>query len=368
MRRQKILLFLMTLFLAVLFFQFFHREKIVAPENKTAAKKTAPLKKPVRSARLSEASVSETNSTAQKVVATNELGEELIDLSREQVEAYLTKTRRCAECLLNAFEETGNHSYFREALEKFPDNPRVQLALLTDGRLKDEWPAEDRKIWLERFKSSLPNNAFPNYLAAIDDFKNGQTDSALSELNSALQKGTVDPLYRERIQGGQEVLLLSGFSPEEAAAAQSISGTTLPSESEMKNLSMSLAELEKNYISSGDNASAQKIAAMGIDMARRWGDEKSSPFIISKLVGIAMERKILNELNPDTAYDFLSGGTPQQRLQELNHQRAEISEFTKSFEQNYPPLDARNKLIYWNRTQIQGELNALKWLHQNYGT
>ncbi|MDQ6630666.1 MAG: hypothetical protein M3Y82_02785 [Verrucomicrobiota bacterium] len=358
MRPQKLFLLLMTVFLAVLFLQFFRREKIVAPENKTAAKKTVPLKKSFRAARLSKTSLNETNSSAPKL-------KEMREISREQVEAYLLKTKRCAECLLNAFEETGNRSYFREALEKFPDNPRVQLALLTEGRLKDEWPQEDRKMWLERFKSTLPNNAFPNYLAAIDDFKNGQTDSALTELKSALQKGTVDPLYRERVQGGEEMLLQSGFSPEEAV--QSLSGLTLPSESEMKSLSKNLAELEKNYISSGDNDSAQKIAAMGIDMARRWGDEKSSPFIISKLVGIAMERKILDELNPDIVYDFL-GGTSQQRLQELQNQRREIGDLTKFVDQTFPQLGDREKLLYWNRTQNQGELNAMKWLHQNYGT
>ncbi|MGI8967270.1 MAG: hypothetical protein ACR2H1_14450, partial [Limisphaerales bacterium] len=141
----------------------------------------------------------------------------------------------------------------------------------------------------------------------------------------------------------------------------------LPSEHEMKKLSISLAEMEKNFLTSGDTASAQKIAEMGIDMARRWGDEKSSPFIISQLVGKAMERIILKELNPDTVHDFL-GGTPQQRIQELINQKDEAVGLSTFLEQTFPSLSESEKLIYWNRVQNQGDLNALRWLKNNYGS
>ncbi|MDQ6630667.1 MAG: hypothetical protein M3Y82_02790, partial [Verrucomicrobiota bacterium] len=100
---------------------------------------------------MSEASLSETNSTPPKLEAADEEGEEIKKLSREQVEAYLLKTKRCAECLLNAFQETGDTNFLAEAVEKFSGNPLVQYEML-----RQEISPEERKNWIEKFKTSSP--------------------------------------------------------------------------------------------------------------------------------------------------------------------------------------------------------------------
>src|SRR5690606_8844540 len=47
-------------------------------------------------------------------------------LSREQIEAYLLKTKRSPESLLNAFAETGDTNFLAEAVKHHSDNPLVQ--------------------------------------------------------------------------------------------------------------------------------------------------------------------------------------------------------------------------------------------------
>src|SRR5471030_2060891 len=70
-------------------------------------------------------------------------------LSREQVEAWLAKYNRNAMSLLAAFRSSGDTNYLNEAATNFPNDPRVELAVLAH----DEFPAERRK-WLDLFKRS----------------------------------------------------------------------------------------------------------------------------------------------------------------------------------------------------------------------
>src|SRR5262245_27265461 len=46
-------------------------------------------------------------------------------LTAEQVEPYLEKNRRSAESLLAAFRATADKTFLREAMEKYPTDPRV---------------------------------------------------------------------------------------------------------------------------------------------------------------------------------------------------------------------------------------------------
>ena len=82
---------------------------------------------------------------------------------RESVDAYLLKTKRSSESLLNAFWETRDTNFLAEAVEKHPDNPMVQWAKL------NTLTPEERGPWLEKLKLSAPDNALPNYLSALDN-------------------------------------------------------------------------------------------------------------------------------------------------------------------------------------------------------
>ncbi len=345
----------MTVFLAVLFLQFFRREKIVAPENKTAAKKTAPLKKSFRAMRWSEASLNKTNSAAQKLEATNEDGDVFISLSREQVEAYLLKNKRCAECLLNAFLETRDTNFLTEAGQNFPDNPLVQWTMF-----QQDISADEKKGWLEKLKISSPDNALPNYLSALDSLKAGNIEEGLAEINAARKKN-YNSFDNESIQSREEMYLLAGLPPEQAKI-QGMYGVLLPGLAKMKSVALEIAALQQKSAASGDAVAAQQLAALGVEASRKV-IEANSPIYINGLVGEAMENIALKNLNAETYYDFL-GKTAGERIQELKEHRAEAKELQKVWDDNFAGLSPGEKIIYMDRAKLYGEVNAMRWLKQ----
>ncbi|HET7623650.1 MAG TPA: hypothetical protein VFM25_00175 [Verrucomicrobiae bacterium] len=101
-------------------------------------------------------------------------------ISHDQAEEWLARHGRDAASLLAAFRAMNDTNYLNEAMAAFPNDPRVELAVLS----RDEFSAERRK-WLDLFKKSSPDNSLANYLSAQDYFKNGQTAEAVQELLSA---------------------------------------------------------------------------------------------------------------------------------------------------------------------------------------
>src|SRR6267142_2806758 len=101
-------------------------------------------------------------------------------LPREEVEKYLERNRRSAASLLAAYGALRDTNYLKEAATNFPNDPRVQLSVLR----RDIFPEERRK-WLDLFKTSLPENSLASYLSARDYLKNGETALAVSELLEA---------------------------------------------------------------------------------------------------------------------------------------------------------------------------------------
>ncbi len=109
-------------------------------------------------------------------------------LPREEVEKYLERNRRSAASLLAAYGALRDTNYLKEAATNFPNDPRVQLSVLR----RDIFPEERRK-WLDLFKTSLPENSLANYLSARDYLKNGESALAMSELLEAAGK----PLFKD---------------------------------------------------------------------------------------------------------------------------------------------------------------------------
>jgi len=289
----------------------------------------------------------------------DEEGAEWKKLLREQVEAYLLKTKRSPESLLNALWETGDPNFLAEAVEKYPDNPVVQWAKL------NRVSPEERGPWLEKLKTSSPDNALPNYLSALDNFKAGNIDKALAEIDAASKKIAVSSFEHERMQSREEMYLLAGYSPLEAKtqSMETLLGPNLP---EMKSLAQEISSLQQKYLTAGDNSSAQQLAAVGTEIGGKVADGRSSSTLINQLVGYAMENIALKNLDPGTYYDFL-GKTAGQRLQEIKDQKQEVKELVPVHAALYPTLNDAEKIIYLDRLNLYGEMNAMKWLKRTYG-
>ncbi|MEO6033668.1 MAG: hypothetical protein ABIQ35_00275 [Verrucomicrobiota bacterium] len=279
-------------------------------------------------------------------------------LSRDQIEAYLLKTKRSPESLLNAFIETGDTNFLAEAAKNFPENPIVQWTMLSKAS------PEERSQSLEKLKTSSPDNALPNYLSALDKFKAGNAEQALAEMDAASKKTTMSSFDKERSQSREEMYLLSGYSSIEAKE-EGIKTITLDALSQMKKLAQEISGLQQKYKAAGDSSSAQELGAVGIEVGRRYADEKNSPYVLNQLVGYAMENIALKNLDSGTYYDFL-GKTAGERFQEIKNQKDEFKDLARSLPL-YQNLNDSEKMIYWDRFQLYGEASALRWLKKTYG-
>ncbi|MHB9009260.1 MAG: hypothetical protein ACYDC1_20310, partial [Limisphaerales bacterium] len=143
-------------------------------------------------------------------------GDEAFTLSLLQVESYLQDNRRSAESLLAAFRATDDLALLREAVEKYSDDPRVNLAAYF--ALRTESSPEDRRQRLAAFKQSAPDNALANFLSAQDHFNSGQTDQAVRELIAAAGKPKFQDYSGEFVQNAEEAYRAAGFSEADAKA------------------------------------------------------------------------------------------------------------------------------------------------------
>ncbi len=82
-------------------------------------------------------------------------------LTAEQVEAYLRENHRDAASLLAAARASGDKTYLREAMEKYPNDPRVAFDayFLAGPRDSDKLASAESRNWLDAFKQSDPDPA-----------------------------------------------------------------------------------------------------------------------------------------------------------------------------------------------------------------
>lgn len=302
---------------------------------------------------LSSASASasaSTNSTAQ--------ADDYPALSREEAEAALARCGTNAETLLAAAQVSSDRFFVRLAATNFPNDPAVQFAVAS----RKIFPEQQRE-WLERFKVSAPENALAGYLSAADYMVRGEKDQALQEFAEAVKRPHFEDYWRNSAQAAEELLLAAGKSPLEAKQV-GMQGVLLPELAQFKQLSRDLVDAQKTYAAGGDQASADKLMAMNYKFAQTLSNGEGSGLLINQLVGYAMERNILNQLDPNTISPSL-GVAPAQRLAELQSERAAIKELTAQLPEQIMNLGPDNPLMlsYFDRMKLFGEKAALKWLH-----
>ena len=320
------------------------------------------VKESVASRRESELTSAHTNSIADANESQREVEWQP---TREQIEAYLSKFKRTAESLITAFDVSRDRKYLEEALEKFPNDPLVRFAQTREYVLMSDTTAiEDRRAVLDAFKKASPDNGLGDCLSALEALKNGQTDFALSEISAALNKSSLSAYYIEMLQNREEFCLTAGLSEGEARE-RAFGSLLMPTEAAMKTLCRKLADLQQQYMNSGDTASAAQLAALNISISRGW-ENSPGAMMLSKLVASAMENIALKSLPQDQYYDFL-GKTPSERIKELQDLKVDRRELTAAFTQIEPTLTDQEKGIYFQRVKLYGEEQAMRWLVKSYG-
>ena len=284
-------------------------------------------------------------------------------LPRQKVEAWLAERNRDAVGLLAAFRALDDTNYLNEVATNFPNNPRVELAVLAH----DEFP-DDRRKWLDLFKASSPSNSLANYLSAQDDFENGNSGAAIQELQAASGKSQFQTYAIESQLQEEDLAQSCGNSPFEAdnLAMTGFSKENLPELATYKRLAQGIAALEQQYINSSDVGSAANSAEMGMTLGARLESGDSGKYIINQLVAEAIESIALQNLSPDTPFGFLDGKTPREVMQENKQQRQTFIPTVMAFGEAYPSLTDDEKADYFNRSQIYGEVAAEKWAIQRH--
>jgi hypothetical protein len=284
-------------------------------------------------------------------------------LPREKVEAWLAKRHRDAMSLLTAFRALDDTNYLNEAATNFPNNPRVELAVLTH----DEFPA-DRRKWLDLLKASSPSNSLANYLSAQDYFQNGNTDAAIQELLAANGKSQFDTYTTENRLDSENLYSSSGDSPGKTAtlAMADMAREDLPQLASFKRLAQGIRDAQQQYLNSGDTGSAANLAQMGMQFGNQIESGDSGKYLINQLVGMAVESIVLQQLNPNASYDFLGGKTPSQVRQENKQQKLAVIQTDQAFYMIRPSLTDDEIAGYYERTKIYGETEAKKWAIQQH--
>jgi hypothetical protein len=286
-------------------------------------------------------------------------GEEILRLRPEQLEAYLAGNHRGVESLLGAYRTTHDKGLLQEAMEKYPNDPRVALEAAYFGA------PEDRRKWLDAFKASAPDNALANYLSASDYFKAGDNTKALDELQTAAATPNFQDYFGDFVQNATEAYQAAGYSEAEAKQAAA-SSALLPQLASLKQVGASLVDLAQSYQQSGDQASAQAALGMAMTLGARL-NQPDATTIIQMLVGIAVEKKALGALDPASPYGS-SGGTVQGALDALTQQREGIKTLIKPLDPSLlDRLSETDAINYCNRQLLFGEQPALQWLMRKYG-
>jgi RNA polymerase sigma factor (sigma-70 family) len=283
-----------------------------------------------------------------------------LKLSTREIEAYLQQNRRTAENLLAAFRAGGDKAYLREAAASFPDDPAVQYAVIAENLFP-----EQRRLWLERFKTNAPDNALASYFSALDYFKTKQADLAIQELTEATGKPAFKTYAAQTSQAVEEMYNLAGRPVLEAKQA-SACGTSTSHLPAMKNLANDVLQAQQQSRQQGDAGSANSLAHMGLVLAQRLGAGANNQRVIDQLVGISIEKKFLSQLDPAATYDFL-GGTVNEVLEQNERQKQAIKEASIFKQQVMPAMTETDLANYLDREKLYGEPEALAWLQTKYG-
>ena len=281
-------------------------------------------------------------------------------LTADQVEAFLTANRRNASSLLAAYRTSGDPALLAEAMQKFPDDPRVDF----EAVFKPNASPEERRQALDAFKQSAPDNALANYLSALDYFKTGQTDQAVQELIAAAGKPQFQDYTPERYQDDADAYLAAGYSVAEAKAFASHQ-LPLPEWPELRQLGRDMVDLASSYRQAGDEASAQAALQMAVSLGQRL-DGSAGEYLISQLVGMAVERVALSAMDPNSPYGS-NGQTVRDRLNQIAQQKAALRELGQQADPLMQTMPDQDWTIYRDREMLFGEEAALQWVVSKYG-
>ena len=315
------------------------------------AAKTAPAIKPRSAAEIIPQLKDPPKRTG--VTINDMLAGKVPQLSQLEVEAFLKNQGRSATNLLVASRLLKDIRFVREAAQADPKEPALQLELALRGETREEKAAA-----LAAFREAVPGNSLGDYLAAHQAFESGDAGAA----GVALAQSLDNPFYADYTQkiivGTEQAFLDAGYEPTAAAAAAMFSLTIERVQPVMK-VSESLKALQDEFIRTADFDAAEPTVIIGLTLGQRIQDQ--GPYMIDQLVGISIEKKFLQQLDPLTLAGP-GGQTAGERLEALDAKLLEIRTLSPLFTEKFAAADEATQAQYHEKMKAEGELAAMRWL------
>ena len=274
-------------------------------------------------------------------------------LSQAEVEDFLRDKGRTPQNLLVASRLLKDLKYAREAALLEPQDPSAQLELA----LRGETP-EEKGAALAAFRKLAPDNSLGDYLAAHQAFQSGDAGAA----GAALLQGLDNPLfadYSQQIIDGSEQAYLSAGYEAQAASVSALFSLTVERSQALMSVAESLKGLQDEFIRTADFDAAEPTVVIGLTLGQRI--QEQGPFLIDQLMGNAIERKFLQQLDPLTAAGP-GGQTAAQRLETLDANLLEIKTLSSGFAEAMVTMDDATRSQYLAKMKAEGELAAMRWV------
>lgn len=272
------------------------------------------------------------------------------------IEPYLTNYGRDARRLLQAFRASMNTDYLKEALAQYSNDPMVLFHCV----LYDAEPTKERKALLQRLQRLLPDDAVPCYLLGEQLLKEGDREGALTLFLDASLKPTANNYVSEIISDGQEFLVFSGFSPDDAlgVASFNVENRLL---TPMRNLMNMVQDVHTEISATVDRDNfARTWALTGSSLAQSMQSQMGHT-LVENMFSMTMEERFLSRLPQETELEA-RGMTVAQRTREIAEFRALVKSFSLMCDDGFD-LPPEERMFFFRKLQEEGELSALLWLN-----
>ena len=274
-------------------------------------------------------------------------------LNQLEVEAFLKNQGRTMMNLLAASRLLNDLSFAREAAKLDPKDPAAQLELA----LRGETP-EEKSAAVAAFRSAAPDNSLGDYLAAHQAFASGDAGAAGLALAQSLDNSLYADYTQKIVAGSEQAFLDAGYEPTAAAFAAMFSIPFVQVQTVM-NVSENLKQLQDEFIRSADFDAAEPTVIIGLTLGQRIQDQ--GPYLIDQLVGVAIEKQFLQQLDPLTQAGP-GGQTAGERLDALDSKLLEIKQLSSAGMEKFAAADEATQSQYLEKMKTEGELAAMRWL------
>ena len=277
-------------------------------------------------------------------------------LALERGGKWLASRGRDAASLVAAWDITGEDSLLEEAAEKFPNDPRVCMAMIARYGVKESMP------WIDRLIAAEPLNPEGFYLKAAAFKALKDNAAALEAIRTAVtMKGERDSHITDRIMTVREAALASGAGIRDAAQLALMAPFThTPIHSALNGMMVIPAEL-KAAVAAGDQDRIHDLAGLGLAAAERINHHST---ILNELVSSTLEKGVLSQLPPDTAIGE-AGTDVAERMRQADARRASLMELMQQSEEIASLHESAPDSViaeYTDRHILHGERAAMQWL------